>query len=55
MQKELLEKKSLLDNVDNKNESELRELQLKIEANNFAKQKLIDSINVVISGINQYL
>jgi hypothetical protein len=55
MQQELQEKKSLLANIDSKNENELRELQLKIEANNFAKQKIVDSINLVISGINQYL
>lgn len=55
MQQELQEKKSLLANIDSKNENELREIQLKIEANNFAKQKIVDSINLVISGINQYL
>jgi hypothetical protein len=55
LQKELQEKKTLLANIDNKNEGELKELQLKIEANNFAKHKLLDSINLVISGINQYL
>ncbi|KIX21220.1 hypothetical protein SY27_10725 [Flavobacterium sp. 316] len=55
MQQELQEKKTLLANIDSKNESELREIQLKIEANNFAKQKILDSINLVISGINQYL
>jgi hypothetical protein len=55
MQQELQEKKVLLANIDSKNEAELRELQLKIEANNFAKQKILDSINLVISGINQYL
>lgn len=55
MQQELQEKKSLLANIDSKNENDLRELQLKIEANNFAKQKIVDSINLVISGINQYL
>lgn len=55
IQKELQEKKLLLANIDSKNENELRELQLKIEANNYAKQKIVDSINLVISGINQYL
>lgn len=55
MQQELQDKKTLLANIDSKNEAELRELQLKIEANNFAKQKILDSINLVISGINQYL
>ncbi|HJS01533.1 MAG TPA: hypothetical protein VJ780_11425 [Flavobacterium sp.] len=55
IQQELQEKKSLLANIDSKNENELRELHLKIEANNFAKQKIVDSINLVISGINQYL
>lgn len=55
MQQELQQKKLLLVNIDSKNENELRELQLKIDANNFAKQKILDSINLVISGINQYL
>jgi hypothetical protein len=55
MQQELQEKKSLLANIDSKNENELRQLQLKIDANNFAKQKIIESINLVISGINQYI
>lgn len=55
MQQELQKKKLTLANIDTKNESELRELQLKIEANNFAKQKIVDSINLAISGINQYL
>ena len=55
MQQELQEKKSLLANIDSKNANELNELQLKIEANNLAKQKILDSINLVISGINQYL
>jgi len=55
IQQELQEKKSLLANIDSKNENELKELHLKIEANNFAKQKIVDSINLVISGINQYL
>ncbi|MGE5943458.1 MAG: hypothetical protein ACM31G_03865 [Flavobacteriales bacterium] len=55
IQKELQEKKLLLANIDNKNENELKELQLKIEANNYAKQKIVDSINLVVSGINQYL
>ncbi|WP_445456190.1 hypothetical protein [Flavobacterium sp. HNIBRBA15423] len=55
IQQELQEKKTLLANIDSKNENELKELHLKIEANNFAKQKIVDSINLVISGINQYL
>jgi outer membrane murein-binding lipoprotein Lpp len=35
--------------------NEFSEIQLKMEANNFAKQKVLDSINIVVSGINQYL
>ena len=55
LQKELHEQKLLLSNIDSKNENKLGELQLKIEANNFAKKEILDSINLVISGINQYL
>ena len=55
LQQELLNKKNLLSTLDSKNESEFKELQLKIEANNFAKNKILESINTVISGINQYL
>lgn len=55
MQQELQEKKILLINIDSKNEEELKNLQLKIEANNIAKHKILESINTVVSGINQYL
>lgn len=55
MQQELADKKSKLTSFDSKNEAELKEIQLKIEANNLAKQRILDSINLVISGINQYL
>lgn len=55
LQQDLLNKKNLLSTLDSKNESEFKELQLKIEANNFAKNKILESINTVISGINQYL
>jgi hypothetical protein len=55
LQKELESKKIELNKIDNDNAAQFSELQLKIEANNVAKQKIQDSINLVITGINQYL
>lgn len=55
LQKELESKKIELNKIDNDNAAQFSELQLKIEANNIAKQKIQDSINLVITGINQYL
>lgn len=55
LQKELESKKSDLNKIDNENATQFSELQLKIEANNSAKQKIQDSINLVVTGINQYL
>lgn len=55
LQKELEAKKLELDRIDTNNAQEFSELQLKIEANNLAKQRIQDSINQVITGINQYL
>lgn len=55
LQKELEAKKIELSRIDSDNAQEFSELQLKIEANNMAKQKIQDSINLVVTGINQYL
>ncbi|WP_284650959.1 hypothetical protein [Flavobacterium terrisoli] len=55
LQKELEAKRMELSRIDNDNAQEFSELQLKIEANNIAKQKIQDSINIVVTGINQYL
>ncbi|MCF6131503.1 hypothetical protein [Flavobacterium wongokense] len=55
LQKDLESKKLELDRIDTNNAQEFSELQLKIEANNLAKQRIQDSINLVITGINQYL
>lgn len=55
LQKELESKKIELSRIDSDNAQEFSELQLKIEANNMAKQKIQDSINIVVTGINQYL
>ena len=55
LQRELDQKKSELNNIDAINSGQHTELEMKIEANNFAKQKIVDSINLVVSGINQYL
>ncbi len=55
LQKRLSEKKLQLDRVDTKNIEQFSEINLKIDANNLAKQRILDSINTVVSGINQYL
>jgi uncharacterized small protein (DUF1192 family) len=55
LQKELIEKKAELAKTDTLNSQEFSEIELKLEANEIAKQKLIQSINQVITGINQYL
>ena len=55
LQKSLEAKKIELSKIDGDNAQEFSELQLKIEANNIAKQKIQESINLVVTGINQYL
>ncbi len=55
MQREVEAKKEEFKKVDPKSIAELNEIQLKIEANNLAKHKILDSINTVVTGINQYL
>jgi hypothetical protein len=55
LQKELEAKKMELQKIDPLNMEQLSEIQLKMEANNLAKQKILSSINTVITGINQYL
>lgn len=55
LQKELEAKKAELQKMDPANRKELTEIQLKIEANDLAKEKIMSSINTVITGINQYL
>lgn len=55
LQKELEAKKLELQKIDPVNKEQLSEIQLKMEANDLAKQKILSSINTVITGINQYL
>lgn len=55
LQKELESKKIELQKMDPNNKKQLLEIQLKIEANDLAKQKILTSINTVVTGINQYL
>ncbi|MGX7667817.1 hypothetical protein [Flavobacterium pedocola] len=55
LQKELSHKKAELEKIDLVNQEHFSELDLKIEANNMAKKRILDSINTVITGINQYL
>jgi hypothetical protein len=55
LQNDLLKAKADLEKVDFKNKEQFSEITLKIEANNIAKNKIIESINTVVSGINQYL
>lgn len=55
LQSELEAKKSEFQKLDSSNIEKFSEIKLKIEANDLAKQKIIDSINTVVTGINQYL
>jgi hypothetical protein len=41
--------------MDSSNIEQFSEIKLKMEANDLAKHKILDSINTVITGINQYL
>lgn len=55
LQSDLEIKKTALSKIDNENQQMFAEIQQKIEANNIAKQKILESINTVVTGINQYL
>lgn len=55
LQKELETKKSDFQKLDSNNIEKFSEIKLKMEANDLAKHKLLDSINTVVTGINQYL
>jgi hypothetical protein len=55
LQADLDTKKAELSRIDNDNHQLFAEIQQKIEANNIAKQKILESINTVVTGINQYL
>ena len=55
LQKELEDKKAELARIDLDNKEMFAEIQLKIEANNLAKHRILESINTVVTGINQYL
>ena len=55
LQAELSKSKTELEKVDENNSAKFNEFQLKIEANDLAKKKMLDSINIVVTGINQYL
>jgi len=55
LQQQLQSKKEELGKIDAGSMDQYTEIQQKIEANNYAKGKIIESINLVVSGINQYL
>ena len=55
LQSELEAKKAELARIDFDNKEMFTQIQLKIEANNLAKHKILESINTVVTGINQYL
>jgi len=55
LQAELQVKKEELAKIDSGSKEKYSEIHLKIEANNLAKSKILDSINTVVTGINQYL
>lgn len=55
LQNDLQKNKAELEKIDFKNKEQFSEIQLKIEANDLAKKKILDSINTIVTGINQYL
>lgn len=55
LQNDLLKNRTELEKIDFKNKEQFSEIQLKIEANDLAKKKILDSIKTVVTGINQYL
>jgi len=55
LQNELESKKVEFQKMDTNNVEQFSEIRLKIEANDLAKHKILDSINTVLMGINQYL
>lgn len=55
LQSELETKKTDFQKLDSNNIEQFSEIKLKMEANDLAKHKLLDSINTVVTGINQYL
>ena len=55
LQNTLQTKTAELAQIDNENKELFVEIQQKIEANAIAKQKILESINTVIAGINQHL
>ena len=55
LQNELEAKRAELLKIQTNSTYSYSEIEMKIEANNYAKKKILDSINLVISGVNQYL
>lgn len=55
LQSELQTNKEQFDKIDSNNTDQFNEFQQKIDANNMAKDTILQSINTVITGINQYL
>ncbi|MGL4631929.1 MAG: hypothetical protein ACRCVT_12070 [Leadbetterella sp.] len=55
LQKDLIDKKAELEKLETGNSKEYVEIQQKLEANEFAKEKMLQSIKQVVNGINQYL
>ena len=55
LQADLEVKKTELARIDFDNKEMFAQIQQKIEANNLAKQRILESINTVVTGINQYL
>jgi hypothetical protein len=55
LQNDLEAKKAELIKIDSGSREKYSEIQLKIAANNLAKGRILESINTVLTGINQYL
>lgn len=55
LQTELQNKVAELEKIDGANSQDLVMLQQKVDANNMAKQRILETINAVAAGIKQYI
>jgi hypothetical protein len=55
LQYDLQKSKEELERIDANSKEKFSEIELKLEANTIARQKILTSINQVVTGVNQYL
>lgn len=55
LQQELERHKASLNKLGSQNQVKFNEIQLKLDANDYARKRILDSLNLVISDIKQYL